>query len=100
MPILRFAEGKRPRTLKTVVKRSIESVMSVSPDDLKRPETKTDERQDTVKQPERSDKKSDLFKNTDITPEERKVPKWKPDPRSVERRDRKERSEKNSGRNF
>src|SRR5665648_294924 len=30
--------GKRPRTLKPVVKRSIESVMSVSPDDLKRPE--------------------------------------------------------------
>ena len=30
--------GKRPRTLKPIIKRTTESVMSVSPDDLKRPE--------------------------------------------------------------
>ena len=31
--------GKRPRTRKQVIKRPTESVMSVSPDDLKRPES-------------------------------------------------------------
>ena len=37
---LLLRRGKRPRTLKPVVKRSIESVMSVSPDGVKRPETR------------------------------------------------------------
>ena len=55
--------GKRPRTLKPVVKRSIESVMSVSPDDLKRPETRPGDWQDQVKKPEKTDEKPDLFKN-------------------------------------
>ena len=32
--------GKRPRTLKPIIKRSVESVMSVSPDGVKRPDTR------------------------------------------------------------
>ena len=55
--------GKRPRTLKPVVKRSIESVMSVSPDDLKRPETRPAEWQEQAKKPEKTEEKPDLFKN-------------------------------------
>src|SRR5665647_881754 len=41
--------GKRPRTLKPIVKRGVESVMSVSPDDLLKPETRTSERYEQVK---------------------------------------------------
>src|ERR1035437_9777865 len=55
--------GKRPRTLKPVVKRSIESVMSVSPDGVKRPETRQGDWQEQVKKPEKADDKPDLFKN-------------------------------------
>ncbi|MEI8225823.1 MAG: Rho termination factor N-terminal domain-containing protein, partial [Bacteroidota bacterium] len=82
--------GKRPRTLKTVVKRSIESVMSVSPGDLKRPEIKPAERQEQVKRPERIDEKPDLFKNAELVPQERKAPKWRTDQRPDERSDKKE----------
>jgi transcription termination factor Rho len=52
--------GKRPRTLKPVVKRSIESVMSVSPDGVKRPEPRQGEWQDQVKKQEKVDEKPDV----------------------------------------
>jgi len=86
--------GKRPRTLKPVVKRSIESVMSVSPGDLKRPEIKPDERRKKVKKPERIDEKPDIFKNAEPVPQERKAPKWRTDQRPDERSDKKERFDK------
>ena len=55
--------GKRPRTSKPVIKRQPESVMSVSPDDLKRPEnTSVEERAEPAKKPEKTDEKPDLFK--------------------------------------
>ncbi len=38
--------GKRPRTIKPVFNRPVESVMSVSPDDLKKPEPKPGEWQE------------------------------------------------------
>jgi hypothetical protein len=43
--------GKRPRTLKPVINRPVESVMSVSPDDLKRPDTRPADWQDQTKSP-------------------------------------------------
>jgi transcription termination factor Rho len=86
--------GKRPRTLKPVVKRSIESVMSVSPDDLIKPETKPVEWQEQVKKPERVDDKPDLLKDAEPVPEERKVPKWRTNQRPFERSGKKERFEK------
>jgi transcription termination factor Rho len=86
--------GKRPRTLKPVVKRSIESVMSVSPGDLKRPEIKPAERQEQVKKPEIIDEKPDLFKNAEPVPQERKAPKWRTDQRPDERSDKQERFDK------
>ncbi len=55
--------GKRPRTLKPVVKRSIESVMSVSPDGVKRPEPRPADWQEQVKKPEKNDERPDLLKN-------------------------------------
>jgi transcription termination factor Rho len=67
--------GKRPRTLKPVIKRSVESVMSVSPDDLKRPDTRPADWQDQNKKPEQTDR-TDLFKNQEPEGEEKKVPHW------------------------
>ncbi len=71
--------GKRPRTLKPVIKRTVESVMSVSPDDLLRPEARPNGRHEPVKNVEKPDEKPDLFKNSETIPEEKKVSKWKTD---------------------
>ena len=69
--------GKRPRTLKPVVKRVIESVMSVSPDDLKKPENKPAEWQEEVKKPEKKDEIPDVVSNSEPGTEEKKAPIWK-----------------------
>jgi len=69
--------GKRPRTLKPVIKRTVESVMSVSPDDLIRPEARPTGRHEQVKIVEKADEKPDLFKNSESITEEKIVPKWR-----------------------
>lgn len=79
--------GKRPRTLKPVVKRSTESVMSVSPDDLKRPETTPSDWQEHARKKDKNVDKPDLFKSPDVVPEDRKAPKWRPEQRPDQRLD-------------
>jgi transcription termination factor Rho len=88
---------KRPRTIKPVIKRSVESVMSVSPDDLKSPETWTSELRDQIKKPKKNEEKPDLFKTSEPVPEERIDPKWRTERRPVGRNPRKERFDKISG---
>jgi transcription termination factor Rho len=83
--------GKRPRTLKPVVKRSIESVMSVSPDGVKRPEPRQGERQEQVKKQEKADDKPDLFKKQELLYDNRKAPKWRTDQKQEEKNEMKER---------
>jgi transcription termination factor Rho len=83
--------GKRPRTLKPVVKRSIESVMSVSPDGVKRPETRQGDWQEQVKKPEKADDKPDLFKNPEQLRDNKKAPKWRTDQKLEEKNERKDR---------
>jgi transcription termination factor Rho len=83
--------GKRPRTLNPVVKRSIESVMSVSPDGVKRPEPRQGDWQDQVKKPEKADEKSDMFKKPEQLRENRKAPKWRTDQKFEEKNERQER---------
>jgi transcription termination factor Rho len=83
--------GKRPRTLKPVVKRTIESVMSVSPDGVKRPETRPGDWQDQAKRTEKTEDKSDLFKKPEQLHENRKAPKWRTDQKLEERNERKDR---------
>jgi transcription termination factor Rho len=83
--------GKRPRTIKPVVKRTVESVISVSPGDLKRPETRQPDWSEQAKKPEKPEEKPDLFKKPDRIPEERKTSKWRNDHRGNERSERKER---------
>ncbi|MDO9581159.1 MAG: transcription termination factor Rho [Bacteroidales bacterium] len=72
--------GKRPRTIKPVVSHTVESVISVSPDDLKKPETIPEKQQEKVEKSENTDEKPDLFKNAQ--------------PVTVERSDKKERYSK------
>jgi transcription termination factor Rho len=83
--------GKRPRTLKPIVKRSVESVMSVSPDGVKRPDTRQGDWQDQSKKPEKTDDKTDLFKKPEQLRDNRKAPKWRTDSKyeeKIERNDR------------
>ena len=82
--------GKRPRTSKPVIKRTTESVMSVSPDDLKRPEGTTSDWQERARKKVKSDDKPDLFKSAEPVPEERKAPKWKQDPGADQRPEQRE----------
>ena len=95
--------GKRPRTLKPVVKRSLESVMSVSPDGVKRPEPRQGEWQDQVKnqekvdekpvykKQEKADDKPDLFKKQELSYDNRKAPKWRTEQKQEEKNEMKER---------
>ena len=82
--------GKRPRTLKPVVNRTIESVMSVSPDGVKRPEPRQGDWQEQVKKPEKTDEKSDQFKKPEQLRENRKAPKWRTDQKLEEKNELKE----------
>jgi transcription termination factor Rho len=82
--------GKRPRTLKPVVKRTIESVMSVSPDGVKRAEPRQGDWQE-VKKPEKPDEKSDQYKKPEQLQENRKAPKWRTDQKHEEKNERFER---------
>jgi transcription termination factor Rho len=83
--------GKRPRTLNPVVKRNVESVMSVSPDGVKRPETRPGDWQEPVKKPEKSEDKTDLYKRPEVLRDNRKAPKWRTDQKFEERNERKDR---------
>jgi transcription termination factor Rho len=68
--------GKRPRTSKPVTNRPPESVMSVSPDDLKRPGEQWDDQREGSSNAEKQNEKPDLFKISDPAGEEVKVPIW------------------------
>jgi transcription termination factor Rho len=76
-----FRRGKRPRTRKPVLTRSVESVMSVSPDDLKRPE----EKYEPSRVEEKQEEKPDIFKSTEPESEERTSPLWKPEVKAEEK---------------
>jgi len=80
--------GKRPRTIKPVLKRPVESVISVSPDDLKKPEARPADWQEPGSKTGKDEEKPDLFKNAEPAIEERKAPKWKSDKRYDERREK------------
>ena len=108
-----YRRGKRPRTATPVVKRPVESVMSVSPDDLKSPETAPADWQDKTKpertnperttpernNPERINKNPEPFKSPEQPKEERKVPKWRNDKRQDDRQGKKMHYEKPPERN-
>jgi transcription termination factor Rho len=65
--------GKRPRTNRSLFNRPPESVMSVSPDDLKRPGDQLDDQGDTSPVSEKGEEKPDLFGINEPAEEEKKV---------------------------
>lgn len=82
--------GKRPRTIKTVLNRPVESVMSVSPDDLNRNNPPADDWKEPAVSPEKSEEKPDIFKTAEPAApqaEESKIPSWRSDPVPEDRRE-------------
>jgi len=74
--------GKRPRFIKPGGNPYKESVISVSPDDLSRPETKSREwHEQQRKLDPQQEEKPDLFRKQQNDPMERPVPSWKTEPR-------------------
>ena len=65
--------------------------MSVSPDGVKRPDTRQGDWQDQSKKPDRTDEKPDLFKKPEQLHENRKAPKWRTDQKYEEKNERSER---------
>ena len=76
--------GKRPRTIKPVQNRPVESVMSVSPDDLTRNQPPADDWKEPAKPVEKAEEKADIFKGQEPA-EERKVPFWVTGQRAAEK---------------
>jgi transcription termination factor Rho len=68
--------GKRPRTNKPLVSRTPESVISVSPDDLKRPGEQYDDQKDSSQATDKKEEKQDLFRIPEQPSEENRVPFW------------------------
>ena len=83
--------GKRPRTAKPVINRKVESVISVSPDDLKKSEVTNPDNKEPVIKPEKTDEKPDLFRNAEQTKEEIRPPRWQHEPKYPVRKERAER---------
>jgi len=68
--------GKRPRTIKPLFTRPPESVISVSPDDLKRPGEQQEDQKDNPQAIEKKEEKQDPFRISEQPSEESKVPFW------------------------
>jgi len=80
--------GKRPRMVKPIVNRPVESVIFVSPDDLKKPEVTTPDNRDPETRHDMTGEKPDLFRNSEPVKEETRLPRWQRDPKFSERKER------------
>lgn len=80
--------GKRPRMVKPIINRPVESVIFVSPDDLKKPEITISDNRDPETRPEKTEDKPDLFKNAEPVKEETILPRWQRDPKFSDRKER------------
>ncbi len=92
--------GKRPRTLKPVVKRPIESVMSVSPDGVKRPEPRQGDWQEQNKKPETADINLICLKDRSSYVITEKLPNGRLIEKQEEKLERTERSNSPQGNRF
>jgi transcription termination factor Rho len=82
--------GKRPRMIKKASTRPVESVISVSPGEIRHPETKPDDNQEQHIRPEKTQEKPELFKTGQNPTEVRKPPVWRNEKKRHERSERKE----------
>jgi transcription termination factor Rho len=85
---------KRPRTSKPVIKRPVESVMSVSPDDLKKPEPRRSDWKEPVKKIETAENKPEVVKNQEPIADINPVQAWKNIKKSEDKSQRQPRFEK------
>lgn len=90
--------GRRPRMVKPVASRQVESVITVSPDDLKTPEEPVIIQREFEPKPEKPEEKPDLFKNAEGPKEAPRPQKWQP--RDTNFRDRKDRGPSFNERKF
>ncbi len=74
--------GKRPRTIKPLIGRSPESVISVSPDDLKKPETLPFERHETINKTDKTEERAEV---PDAPSEKIRAPRWDLNQRKAEK---------------
>jgi len=80
--------GKRPRFIKNGGNAPKESVISVSPDDLSKPETRSREWYEQNRKSEpKTEERPELFKRQESNGEERKSMPWRQDQRSDSRKD-------------
>jgi len=86
--------GKRPRTLKPVSARPVESVMSDTPDGMKITESRPFERQEKENKPDLSEEKSDLSLQTPAPLADKKDQKWPDRQNAGTREPKRERYEK------
>ena len=77
---------KRPRTRKQASDRTLKSVMSVSPDDLKKADASQDEWVEPSKKGEKPGSNSEPIRNSEILGEQKPAQQWK-DNRNVRRQD-------------
>ena len=76
--------GKRPRTSKPVFKRPAESVISVSPGDLKSTGSPGgEERREPPRTFNKPDERPDLFRQQEPASQEKRVPSWRQDRRRI-----------------
>jgi transcription termination factor Rho len=86
--------GRRPRTAKPVIQRSTESVISVSPDDLK-PGIEETPQETIVKQEPPQREKPEVIKRSEQNRDDRRPAKWRqPDHRRDIRPDRQDRQDR------
>jgi len=79
--------NKRPRTTKPVLNRLGKSVISVSPDDLKRSESGQDDWQEADRKIKKTENKPDLFKSIDPAIDKKPVPVWENNKRTYEKKE-------------
>ncbi len=88
--------GKRPRTSKPVFRKPSETVISVSPGDLKSPGAPDgEERREPARTFNRPEERPDLFRQQSA-PEEKRVPAWRKDNRQDNRQDNRPDSRQNN----
>jgi len=84
----RERRGKRPRTLKPIQNRKVESVITVKPSDLIKDNPPSDEKFEPVNTQERTDEKPDLFRHAEPVIEDVQKPEWKQDQISEESKEK------------
>jgi transcription termination factor Rho len=79
--------GKRPRTIKPAKSKPIESVMSVSPDDLKKPDTLQFERHEPVTRQDKGEEKTEAPRPQEPERGGMRQPRWNNNQKNFERRE-------------